>query len=79
MYSWEIINFIKDRNYYIGGDDLLKVISPDENPQLTHIKYNSFNNSYELWDNEGNYITFYVMPFIEAQEKGLVKQKTLKK
>ena len=79
MYSWEIYNFLQERNYYIGGDDLLKIISPQENPQLNHIKFNSFDNSYEMWDNEGNYFKFYVIPYEEAKAKGLVKRKNLKK
>lgn len=79
MYSWEIYNFLQEREYYIGGDDLLKIISPQENPQLNHIKFNPFDNSYEMWDNEGNYFHFWAMPYVEAQEKGLVKRKILKK
>ena len=27
MYSWEIENFLKERNYYIGGDDLNFIIN----------------------------------------------------
>ena len=69
MYSWEIQNFLKEKNYQIGGDDLLKIISIKENPQLTHIKYNPFNNSYEIWDKEGNYFYFYAIPFKQEKNK----------
>ncbi len=79
MYSWEIYNFLQERNYYIGGDDLLKVISTQENPQLKYIKFNAFNNIYEMWDNENNYFSFKAMPYEEAQKKNLVKCKKLKK
>lgn len=48
MYSWEISEFLKQRNYYIGGDDLLKVTSTIENPQLDHIKFNQGTNEYEM-------------------------------
>ena len=52
MYPWEIKKFIEERNYYIGGDDLLKVISPVENPQLKGIEYKPFENRYYMWEKE---------------------------
>ena len=79
MYSWEIANFLAERNYYIGGDDLIFITNPKEHPQLDHIKYNPWNNQYEMWDREGNYFCFQAMPWVEAEEKGLVKKRTLKK
>ena len=75
MYPYEITEFLKQRNYYIGGDDLLKVTSTEENPQLDHIKFNQGTNEYEMWDKEGNYYIFEAMPYKEALEKGLVRQK----
>ncbi len=48
MYSWEIKEFIEERNYYIGGDGLLKVISPVENLQLKGIEYKPFENKYYM-------------------------------
>lgn len=73
MYSWELKKFIEERNYYLGGDDLLKAISITENPQLNHIVYKPFENKYDMWDNEGNYFGFTPIPYEEAQSKGLVK------
>lgn len=75
MYPYEITEFLKQRNYYIGGDDLLKVTSTEENPQLDHIRFNQGTNEYEMWDREGNYYIFEAMPYKEALEKGLVRQK----
>lgn len=75
MYPYEITEFLKQRNYYVGGDDLLKVTSTEENPQLDHIKFNQGTNEYEMWDKEGNYYIFEAMPYKEALEKGLVRQK----
>ena len=73
MYSWEIYNFLKDRNYYIGGDDLMKVTSIKENPQLKYIKFNPFDNTYEMLDNEGNFFKFKAIPYEEAKNKKLIK------
>lgn len=75
MYPYEVAEYLKQRNYYIGGDDLLKVTSVKENPQLNHIKFNPYNNEYEMWDVEGNYYKFTAMPYKEAVEKGLVRQR----
>ena len=79
MYSWEIYKFLEERGYYIGGDNLIKVTSVKENPQLNHIKYDPYQNRYEMCDKEGNYFNFAPMPYTEAEEKGLVKKKVLKR
>ena len=79
MYSWEIYNFLAERNFYIGGDDLLFITDVKQHPQLNHIKYDAFENKYEMWDYEGNYFCFTPMPYTEAIQQGLVKKKTLKK
>lgn len=75
MYSWEVEEFLRKRNHYIGGDDLMKVTSILNNPQLNHIKFNAETSEYEMWDKEGNYFNFKAMPYTEAVNKGLVKQK----
>jgi hypothetical protein len=79
MYPWELEQFIRERDYYLGGDDLAKATSPKENPQLNHIKYDAWSNRYEMWDAEGNYYSFAAMPYTEAIEKGLVKKLVKKK
>lgn len=90
MYNWEIEELLKKRNYYIGGDELLKIISINENPQITHI-----NCYYGEWFDKKNQAIYYIeaqddfdkekkkefifcaMPYDEAKEKGLVKSKKL--
>ena len=78
MYSWEIQKLLKDNNYYVGGDDLVKVTSTKENPQLNHIKFNPYNNEFEMWDKDGEYFRFTAMPYKEAVQRGLVKKKEQK-
>lgn len=75
MYPHELEQFIRDRNYWIGGDDLIKVTSPLENPQLNHIQYNPWDNTYDMWDKYGNHYHYNVIPYEEAKEKGLVKRR----
>lgn len=74
MYPWELKKFIEDRNSYVGGDDLIKATSIEENPQLVGIKYKPFENKYYMWDGEGNNYSFTPMPYEEAKAKGLVKK-----
>lgn len=74
MYSHEIAEYIKLRNYLLGGDELLLVTSIEENPQLNHIKFNVGESTYDMWDNEGTYFGFKAMNYEEAKQKGLVKK-----
>ena len=74
MYPWELKKFIEDRNSYVGGDDLIKATSIEENPQLVGVKYKPFENKYYMWDGEGNDYSFTPMPYEEAKAKGLVKK-----
>lgn len=73
MYPNELEQFIKVRNYYLGGDDLMLATSTIENPQLNHIKYEPYENKYKMWDKEGHYYEFTPMPYEEAKSKRLVK------
>lgn len=75
MYPYELYQFIQDRGYRLGGDDLLKAISTKENPQLDHIVFYPETSKYDMWDREGNYYNFEAMPYKEAEQKGLVKRK----
>lgn len=75
MYSHEIQEYIKLRNYLIGGDDLLTLTSIEENPQLNHIIYHPDSSSYEMWDRDGEYFNFKAMNYEEAKQKGLVKKR----
>ena len=74
MYPNELEQFIKARNYYLGGDDLMLVTSTIENPQLNHLKYEPYENKYKMWDKEGHYYELTPMPYEEAKSKRLVKR-----
>lgn len=58
MYSWEIEKILKENNYCVGGKLLLSLIDIKQNPQINHIKFNPYDNMYEMWDREGNYYHF---------------------
>lgn len=75
MYPWELKEFIEQRGGTLGGDDLLKATSPEENPQLSHILYDPFENKFKMWDKEGNYYEITPIPYEQAKKEGLVKKK----
>jgi hypothetical protein len=75
MYSYEIREFLRERNYYIGGDDLLKIINPKFNPQIKEIHYNPGEKLYYMIDDQNEEFFFYAMNYQEAVNKGLVKKK----
>ena len=68
MYPEELKRFIEERNHRLGGEDLMKASSPQENPQLDHIMYNPFENKYQMWDCYGNYYEFEPIPYVEYQK-----------
>lgn len=63
MYPEELKRFIEEHNYKLGGEDLIKAISPVENPQLNHIEYSAWENRYKIWDVYGNYYEFEPIPY----------------
>ncbi len=75
MYDWEIQQFLRDRNYYIGGDDLTFITDTRQHPQIDHIIFNPGDSSYDMWSKEGTHFHFNAMPYKEALERGLVKSK----
>lgn len=57
MYSWEISQLLAEKNYNIDSETYLYICSTS--PQLNHIKYDAWSNSFEMWDEE-NYWKFNV-------------------
>ncbi len=62
MYTWEIENLLKLKNYVLYGDEYLHMISTS--PQIKEIKYNAYNDTFESWtredDNSVNYFKYKV-------------------
>ena len=56
MFSYEISNILASNNYNIDSKTYLEIL---ESPQISGIKYNSFENSFEVWD-ENNHWKFTV-------------------
>ena len=74
MYSEELLNYIKERNYYLGGDDLIFITNTKEHPQITYIGQS--NNFYTITTNDSFCFNFKAMPYKEAKKRKLIKNKT---
>lgn len=58
MYPEEIYRFLAERNYVLNAEELEMIISITSNPQLNHISYNNYTNTYNMWDSYGNFYEF---------------------
>lgn len=58
MYDWEITQILQQNQYNIDSETYLRICS--SSPQLNHIKYNAYEQCYEMWSKEGNYFRFTV-------------------
>lgn len=58
MYSCEIGNVLKLNNYNIDSDTYINICSTS--PQITHVKYNLYDQYFEMWTNDGYYWKFNV-------------------
>lgn len=56
MYSWEIQNKLQKDNYILSGDKYLDICR--NSPQISQIKYNGFDDSYEIWTKDNYYWKF---------------------
>ncbi len=60
MYSYELKQYIDERNSQLNKNETKFVTDINLHPQLNHITFNSWNSSYDMWDNLGNYYHFSV-------------------
>lgn len=58
MYSWQISETIKNNNYNIDSDTYMRIIK--ESPQVNHVIYHPFSDSFEMWDAFGEHWNFRV-------------------
>lgn len=58
MYSWEIEELLKLRNYILESDEYLYICRNSQ--QLDHIKYNPYEDNFEAWSTDNYYFKFKV-------------------
>lgn len=67
MYSHEIEELLKIRNYLVGGEDLKRITSVNDNPQINYIKYDAFDNSMEMTTTDNYHFKFGIIPYEEPK------------
>lgn len=58
MFSYEIERLIKNNNYNISSIDYQDICQ--SSTQIARLKYDPFENVYELWTNDNYYFKFKV-------------------
>lgn len=58
VYSREIENILKSRNYNIDSDTYINICSTSL--QITHVKYDPYGQYFEIWTNDDCYWKFNV-------------------
>lgn len=53
MYSYEIDQIIKSQNYNIDSESYINICNTS--PQIARVKYNPYDNKYEIWTTDNYY------------------------
>ena len=61
MFSWELDDLIKRNNYILSKHDYCS-ISFNTCPQISRIKYDPFENKFEIWTLDGYYWKIEIKP-----------------
>lgn len=61
MYTWEIENYLKERNYKVTREEFVKVISLVENPQITELLTVNHKDVFRLKTSDNGDMTFTVI------------------
>lgn len=60
LYSYEMEQYIKDRNYYLTAEEGAELMNTDINTQIVMIKYYGFNNEYQINTSDGYILRFNI-------------------
>ena len=69
MYSYEIDNYLKERNYYLNSEEIIFITDITVNTQICRISYNQEFNFSQIWTKDGYYFKFGCKPFIKTLRK----------
>lgn len=59
MYSEEIDQLLKSRNYILDPDTYMEICI--HSPQIDHIKYTPFEHYFQMWTKDGYFWKFSLM------------------
>lgn len=69
MYSHEISNYLKEREYRLNSEEIIFITDITVNTQICRISYNQEFNFYEMWTKDGYYFKFGCKPYIKTLRK----------
>jgi len=58
MYSYEIDQIIKSKNYHINPETYFQICNTS--PQILRVKYDPFDNQYKIWTDDSYYWKFNI-------------------
>lgn len=60
MYSHEIKQLLELKNYLLDRKESNKILDIDSNPQINHVKYNLYEDNFEMWTSDNYYFKFKI-------------------
>ena len=60
MYSHEIKQLLELKNYLLDRKEANKILNIKDSPQINHIKYNTYDDNFEMWTTDNYYFKFKV-------------------
>ena len=60
LYSWEIEKLLQMRNYLIEVQEYIEISDIKKNPQINRVKYDPYNDDFEIWTNDNYDFKFKV-------------------
>lgn len=58
MYSYEITKTLESQNYNIDSETYMDICNTS--PQISRVKYDPYDNKYEIWTNDNFYWKFNI-------------------
>ena len=60
MYSYEIKQLLELKNYLLDRKEANKILNIKDSPQINHVKYNTYDDNFEMWTSDNYYFKFKV-------------------
>ena len=61
MYSYEMKQYLHERNNVLSREEYLEFTDVKKQPQICSMKYNTYDDTYEVETSDGYYFNFMVL------------------
>ena len=58
MYDWELTRYMEERHNNLSNKEYIYVCNTC--PQINHVKYDAWSNTFEMWSDAGSYWSFSI-------------------